>query len=313
MDSRDVKSVVIVGAGTMGHSIAQVFAQAGIEVGLVDINKEALERALRLIKSNLKTLADFGRVSSVEIPRILERIHPSTDLAVAAQETDFALEAVVEVPDVKREVFRQLDELCSKDTILASNTSTLDVFSIADIRQPSRLVVSHWFAPPHIIPLVEVVSGPKTSPEALTFTVNLMKRLGKRPVVMKQFIPSYIVNRVQGAISFIVMEMLANGEATPEDIDLAVKTSLGIRLPIVGAVQTLDFTGLDLIYDIQNSFGMAEGLIKERVEQGHLGVKTSKGIYDYGGRSEEEILQKRDELYLKMLNYLEDINAFDPV
>ncbi|MCD6570632.1 MAG: 3-hydroxyacyl-CoA dehydrogenase family protein [Deltaproteobacteria bacterium] len=313
MDSRDVKSVVIVGAGTMGHSIAQVFAQAGIDVGLVDINKGALERALRLIKSNLKTLADFGRISSVEIPKILERIHPSTDLAVAAQETDFALEAVVEVPDVKREVFRQLDELCSKDTILASNTSTLDVFSIADIRQPSRLVVSHWFAPPYIIPLVEVVPGPKTSSEVITFTANLMERLGKRPVIMKRFVPSFIVNRIQQAIIITVMEMLENGWATPEDIDLAVKTSLGVRLPIVGAVQTLDFTGLDLIYDIQNSVGMAVGLIKERVEQGHLGVKTSKGIYDYGGRSEEEILQKRDELYLKMLNYLEDINAFDPV
>jgi 3-hydroxybutyryl-CoA dehydrogenase len=140
-----------------------------------------------------------------------------------------------------------------------------------------------------------------------------MERIGKRPVVMKQFVRSFIVNRIQNNISFAVQEMLQNGWATPEEIDLAVKLSLGIRLPIVGVVQTMDFTGLDLIYQIMNNFGMENRLIEEKYRKGHLGAKTSKGIYDYGGRSEQEILKKRDELYFKMLDYLEQATSFEPV
>lgn len=313
MDPKDVKSAIVVGAGVMGHSIAQVLAQAGIEVGLVDLTEEALERAMKLIKSNLDILAEFNRVPSNEIPAILERIHPSTDLASAAQGVDFALEAVVEVADVKKKVFSQLDELCSEDIVLASNTSGLDIFSIAEVKNPERLVISHWFAPPHIIPLVEVVPGPQTSPEVVAFTAGLMERLGKRPVVMKEFVRSFIVNRIQNQIFLAVLEMLEKGWATPREIDTAVKTSLGIRLPIVGVVQTYDFTGLDLVLDVMKSYGVSHPLFEEKVEKGELGAKTSKGLYDYGGRSEEEILKKRDRLYLKMLDHLESIDAFKPI
>ncbi len=313
MDPKDVKSAVVVGAGVMGHSIAQVLAQAGIEVGLVDLTKEALERAINLIKSNLDILAEFNRLPNDEIPAILERIHPSTDLVSAAQGVDFALEVVVEVADVKKKVFSQLDEICSEDIVLASNTSGLDIFSIAEVKNPERLVISHWFAPPHIIPLVEVVPGPKTSPDVVAFTAGLMKRLGKKPVVMKEFVRSFIVNRIQNQISLAVLEMLEKGWATPQEIDMAVKNSLGIRLPIVGVVQTYDFTGLDLVLDIMKSYGVSHPLFEEKVKQGHLGAKTSKGLYDYGGRSEEEILKKRDRLYLRMLDYLEHISAFESV
>ena len=313
MDPKNVKSALVVGAGVMGHSIAQVFARAGIEVNLADLDGKILERAMNLVKSNLETLAEFGRVSGDEIPAILARIHPSTDLAAAAKGVDFALEAVAEVPDVKKKIFSQLEEFCPEDTVLASNTSTLDIFSIAEAKKPGRFVVAHWFAPPHIIPLVEVVPGPKTSPEVVTFTAKLMERLGKKTVVMKEFVPSFIVNRIQNYIGMAVFEILDNGWATPEEIDRAVKTSLGIRLPIVGVVQCLDFTGLDLLLDIMKSTGLEGPLIEEKVKQGHFGAKTSKGIYDYGGRSEVEILRKRDRLYLKTLDHLERIKAFDPV
>ncbi|MFB0561013.1 MAG: 3-hydroxyacyl-CoA dehydrogenase family protein [Candidatus Lokiarchaeia archaeon] len=313
MDPEDVKKAVVVGAGVMGHSIAQVFAQAGIEVGLVDLTVEALERAMNLIKSNLDILAEFNRVPRDQIPAILDRIHPTTDLVAAAQGVDFALEVVVEVADVKKKVFSQLDEICSENIVLASNTSGLDIFSIAEVKRPERLVISHWFAPPHIIPLVEVVPGPETSPEVVRFTAELMERLGKKPVVMREFVRSFIVNRIQNQIFLAILEMLEKGWATPQEIDLAVKTSLGIRLPIVGVVQTYDFTGLDLVLDIMKSYGVSHPLFEEMVEKGHLGAKTSRGLYDYGGRSEEEILKKRDRLYLKMLDYLESIRAFEPI
>ena len=243
----------------------------------------------------------------------MERIQTSTDLEAMAKGVDFALEAVVEVADVKKEIFSRLEDVCPDDTVIASNTSSLDIFSIVEVKNPKRLVGAHWFAPPHIIPLVEVAPGPETAPEVVEFTDGLMKRIGKETLVMKEFVPGFIVNRLQNAIAFPVLEMLAQGSASPEDIDRAVKLTLGIRLPIVGVVQTLDFSGLDLVHDIMKSVGMTHPVIDERVEQGHLGAKTGKGIYDYGGRSEAEILNKRDKLYLKMVDHLSKIKALDPV
>ncbi len=313
MDHNDVKRAVVVGAGVMGHSMAHVFARAGIEVKLVDLNETVLEHAMGLMKANLETLAEFKKISGDDIPEILARIHPSTDLAGGAEGVDFAVEAVAEVPEIKREVFSQLDHFLPPNAVIASNTSSLDIFSIAQITRPERLVVAHWFAPPHIIPLVEVVPGPETSQEVVEFAANLLKRLGKRTVIMKEFVPSFIVNRIQHNISKAVWEMLEKGWATPEEIDLAIKLTLGIRLPVVGVVQTADFTGLDLIYDIMRGGGSINPLVKEKVDAGHLGVKTSKGVYDYGGRSEAEILKKRDRQYLKLLDYLEEINAFERV
>jgi 3-hydroxybutyryl-CoA dehydrogenase len=282
-------------------------------VYLVDLDEKLLDRAMRLARSNLETLAEFGKVAPADIPSILGRIHPSTDLKQAAEGVQFAMETVSEKPEVKRIVFSQLDAFCPEDAVIASNTSSLDVFAFAQMNRPGRFVVAHWFAPPHIIPLVEVVPGPRTWPEAVSFTAGLMERIGKRPVVMKEFVQSFIVNRIQHSISRTVWEMLEKGWATPEEIDTAVKTSLGIRLPVVGVVQTVDFTGLDLIYDIMKEQGEVNPLVAEKVRRGELGAKTSKGVYDYGGRSEAEILRERDRRYLLMLEHLEKIGAFGRV
>jgi len=313
MNPQNVKRAAVIGAGLMGHSIAQVFAQSGILVNLVDLKNDLLARALELVKSNLQTLADYGRVNRQEIPAILDRVRPTTDLAAAVSEVDFIQEAVAEIPEVKKKVFAQLEAACREDVALASNTSGLDIFKIIEVKDPSRVVVAHWFAPPHIIPLVEVVPGPSTAPDVLRLAAGLMERIGKKPLVMKQFIRRFIVNRIQNAIVRAALEMVTNGWATPEQIDLAVKSSLGIRLPIVGVVQSLDFTGLNLIHDMTKGTAGENPLIEERVRQGYLGVSTSKGIYDYGGRTEQEILKKRDLRYLRMLDFLESLDAFKPV
>jgi 3-hydroxybutyryl-CoA dehydrogenase len=313
MDAEKVKRVAVIGAGTMGHSIAQVFAASGIEVNLADVKREILDHALRLMKGNLKTLVEYGKVKEREVPSILGRIHTTTDIQAAAQGTDFVLEAVVEIPEIKKTVFKLLDEACGEEAILASNTSGLEIFKVIEVRNPSRTVVTHWFAPPHIIPLVEVVPGPETSPSVVQFAAKLMERIGKKPIVMKQFVQRFIVNRIQNAIIFAALEMIMNNWATPEEIDRAIKTSLGIRLPIVGVVQSLDFTGLKLIDDIIKGLGMNVPLITEKVNRGDFGASTSRGLFDYGGRTEEEILRKRDTLYLRMLDFLESQKAFDPV
>ncbi len=313
MEAKDVKKCLVVGAGVMGHSIAQVFATAGIEVGLVDLNEKALDQAMKMISADLKTLSDFGRVDPAALPAIQKRIHPSTDIATSAADVDFALEAVVEVPEVKQKIFSDLDAYTPPRAVLASNTSGLEIFNFLQTKDPSRVVISHWFAPPHIIPLVEVVPGPQTAPGVVEFTASLMKRLGKRPVVMREFVRSFIVNRIQNYIFMAVMETLDKGWATPEEIDYAVKMSLGVRLPIVGVVQTYDFTGLDVVLDLIKSYGMSYPIIEKKVTEGNLGAKTGKGLFDYKGRTPEEIIRKRDELYIKMGDFLEELNGFGPV
>ena len=309
----EIKRVLVVGAGTMGHSIAQVYAQSGIEVDLVDLRQEILDSAIKKIKLNLNLLAEYGRVPQDEIPAIINRINTLTNLETAAKRADLIVEAVSENREIKRKVYSQLDEFCSEDTILASNTSELNIFNIVNIKNPERLIIQHWFRPPHIIPLVEIVAGRKTSPEIIDLSFNLLKKLGKTPIILKKFTNAFIVNKIQQAIYFAVFDLLVKGIATPEQIDLAVKTSFSLRLPIVGVVQNLDFVGLDVISDVLKNMGLELSLIKNNVEQGNFGVKTSKGIYDYNGRSEEEIIRKKDEKYLKILDFLEKINAFEPV
>ena len=313
ISTEQVKRVAIVGAGVMGHGIAQVFAAAGLDTTLVATREESLSRAMRLIEQNLEMLAEFGRAKKDDIPPTLERIHPTTDLAVAVKDADFVLETIPEVPEAKKEMFSRLEDLCPDDAILSSNTSSLNVFEIAEIMDPKRLVICHWWLPAHILPLVDVIPGPETSAEVVNQTAALVERVGKKPIVMKKYFNPAIINRIQTNIGMAVSSLLEEGVASPEDIDLAVKMSLGIRLPILGVVQTMDFTGLDTVYQIMQGYGMSNKIIEEKYNLGHLGAKTSKGIYDYGDRSEAEILAKRDRMYLKLLKQLEDMNAFDPV
>ena len=295
----------------MGHSIAQVYAQAGFEVDLVDTDQKKLDHALDLIKSNLAVLAEFNRVQNDEILPIIERIHPKTDLKEAAYEKMFVVEAVYENRDLKKHLFNQLSEFCPENAILASNTSNLDIFTITKgIKNVHRVIAHHWFAPPHIIPLVEVVPGRKTSKDIVEFSVNLLKRIGKEPIVIDKFIQGYIVNRIQNALYGAMYELLAKNIATPEQIDLAIRTTLGIRLPIIGIAQSQDFTGLDLVYDIMKSKGGVLPMIQEKVDSNQLGAKTGKGLYDYHGKSEEEILKKRDRLFLRQLEFLEKLTSF---
>jgi 3-hydroxybutyryl-CoA dehydrogenase len=312
-DAESVKKVLVVGSGLMGSSIAQVFAIAGIDVCLVDIEEKALTRALGLIEAGLQSLAEEGFLVQADIPSIISRVMLSTNLSQSAEDVDFVIEVVPEIPELKKKIFSQLSDLLPKQTIIASNTSALDIYSLSDLQAPERLVITHFFAPAYIIPLVEIVPGPKTSKETISFAAALMTRVGKSPVIMKRFGPGFIVNRLQKAIGEAALEMIEEGLAEPAEIDRAVKYSLGVRLPIVGVVQTFDFQGLDMLLMTMKNYGRVISFVEDKVNQGYLGAKTSKGIYDYQGRNEIEILKKRDVLYLKMLKHLQAIDAFKPV
>lgn len=313
MDPGEVRRAAVIGAGTMGHSIALVFAAAGVEVHLMDVSEDVLAGARQKMEKALETLAAARRVDGRRIEEILDSVRLSTDMEASIAEADFVVEAVPEVPEVKKEVFARLDRACRAEAVIASNTSGLDIFQFVETERPERLLIAHWFNPPHVIPLVEVVPGPGTSPEVVAFTASLMERLGKKPVVMKGFTRAFIVNKIQNMITLAVFDLLGSGLVSPEEIDRAVKYSLGIRLPIIGVVQSLDFTGLDLVVDLMKSYGLSNPLIEEKVAQGHLGVKSSRGLYDYDGRSEADVCRKRDKLFLRLLDFLEDIDAFEPL
>ena len=314
MQLNDIKKVLVVGAGTMGHAIAQVYAQNGFQVSLVDINEKILTHAIELIDMNLNILADFDRVNRDEIEAIKNRINTSTDLKKNAEIVDVVVEAIKEEPYAKLEVFKKLSNYCRADTILASNSSTLDIFKILkEISHPERIIAHHWFCPAHIIPSVEICPARKTSRETVNLSVELHRKLGKIPIVLEKVTPSYIVNKIQSAISGAMYELMMRNLATAEQIDLAIKTTLGIRLPIVGIVQMHDFTGLNLVEDIITAKGGSVPLVSEKVKRGELGAKTGKGHYDYEGQSEIEIVGKRDILFLKQLEFLEKNTEFKPI
>lgn len=308
-----VNKAVVVGAGVMGHSIAQVFAQNGVETRLVDLDQKRLDHAMELVKSNLETLAEFGTVPSGDIHAIIKRIHPTLDLAAGCKGVDLAVEAISEVVDAKKIIFSLLEKACPEQAILASNSSSLNIFDFVEINDAERLIGTHWFAPPHIIPLVEVVPGPKTSQETTETTGNFLRKIGKLPLVFKGLNGPSLVNRFQDLMTLPMWEALEKGWATPAEIDLAVKSVLAIRLPITGIVQRLDFTGLDLVLDIGKGFGVTNRIAEEMVKEGHLGAKSGKGFYDYSGRTEAETLKARDIKYLKMLECLEKMDAFKPI
>jgi 3-hydroxybutyryl-CoA dehydrogenase len=306
-----IKRVLVVGAGTMGHSLAMVFAQGGYDVDLVDVNPELLTKALSLIRSNLETLSQMNMITSHSIPKTLKRIHPSTSLDVAAK-ADFVIEAISENPKAKRKLFQSLDQICPSRTILASNTSYLNIFTLVKTKRPQKVLITHWWAPPHLIPLVDVVKGPQTSKETVETIRRLLVKLGKTPVVMKKFIPGYIVNRLQRAMAREIFHLLDHGYATAKDIDTAMKNSLGIRIPVVGVVQRYDFTGLDLALSFEKnpsihlvSRNITPKTLARLVKKGHLGVKSGKGFYDYPSKRMSDVLRDRDTKLIETLKFFQ--------
>ncbi len=313
MNPSDVKKIAVFGAGTMGPGVAQMFATAGYNVTMYSRKAETLDKAMATVRANFATIVKHGVLTQAAADEAVTRIKTTQSVEEAGTDADFVLETIAENKDAKARLYGELESICPERTIFASNTSSLNVFELLPAGLQSRSVCAHFFTPAHIIPLVEVVPGPETEQAAVDFTVQLMKACGKAPAVMKKFGPGFIVNRIQRAIGETCMDMIQEGLVEPEEIDAAIKNTLGIRLPIVGVMQTFDFQGLDMLLAYQKNVGKVYSFVEERVEKGAFGAKTSRGIYDYQGRSETEILEKRDELFLKMLDYLKEIGAFEPV
>ena len=311
------RKVVVVGAGVMGHGIAQTFAQGGFWVSLVDTTQEALDRGLKLMKSSLNTMAEEG-VLEDSMDAVLDLVTPTTSLEEGARDADIAVEAVFEDVAAKKEVFKQLDAYCPPKTLLASNTSFLNIFDFVETSRPDKVLITHWYAPPQLIPLVDVVGGPKTNRTILEFMVQILRKVGKRPVLMEKFISGYAVNRIQHALNREVNFLLDNDYVTPEQLDEAVQVGLAFRMMVVGVVARYDFGGISM--RTRHPPGFEEvpldyeyKKLQELIDKGHLGVKTGRGFYDYKGKSEEEIYRERDVRLIEMLRILKKLEARGPL
>lgn len=297
----ELKKAVVMGAGTMGPGIAQILAMAGCDVRLYDISREALDKAKSVLHASLETFAGEGLIGKDKIEPLFSRVSYSDALEDSVRDADLVVEAIVENKDVKAKVYKQLDAILRADAIIASNTSFLNIF---DIMPPSRLahtVIAHWYQPPQLIPLVEVVPHEKTLPEVLEAVMDLLKAGGKNPVAMKKFIQGYIVNRLQMCLNQEIFFLLDNGYCSPEDIDIAVKTSFIPRAMVLGIVKRIDFGGLNMTANNfkNKSYTMPEPVdmprtLAEHIEKGELGIRSGKGFYDYSGMDMNEVLAKRD-------------------
>ncbi len=315
----DIRKIGIVGAGTMGHGLAQTFAQAGYQVTLFSRTQKTLDRASALVSSSLDTMVEAGVLAEGQIQAIVRRIAYTTSLEEAVQEADMAIETVVEDREAKKEIFARLDAICPPRTLLVSNTTFLNIFDFVETSRPDKVLIAHWYAPPQIIPLVDVVKGPRTDEANIKLVVRVLKEMGKKPVVFKRPVAGYAVSRIQIAFQRELYYLLDNDYLSPEDLDAAVIWGLALRMMVVGAVQRIDFGGLDLSVRGLERASQSTPIdykpkkLLELARQGNLGVKAGKGFYDYRGRSEAEVCHDRDIRLLKLLKILRETDIAGPV
>ncbi|MGD9147360.1 MAG: 3-hydroxyacyl-CoA dehydrogenase family protein [Anaerolineae bacterium] len=305
--------LAVIGAGTMGHGIAQVFAQAGLQVTLTDSNPQVLGTAIQRIQANLETCLGRSSVNGDRAAPILQRITITSNLAEAVSQSNVIVEAVFESLDVKHKVLRQLEEHSPAGAIITSTTSSYRVRDMAlALRRPERFLVAHFWNPPYLIPVVEVMPGDRTSAQAVETTFTLLKDAGKVPALVKQDTAGFVGNRLQHALRREAIAIVAQGIASPEDVDLIARLSFGLRLPLVGPLETVDLGGLDLtqaiqaylLPDLDRSTG-PQPLIRDKVARGELGAKAGQGFYDWTPARIASVIQRRDEALLEMVNRLQ--------
>jgi 3-hydroxybutyryl-CoA dehydrogenase len=286
----DIKRVAIIGFGTMGSGIAQVVAQAGYEVIARDVADDLLKRGLDLIKSGpfgLEKAVERGKITREQAEAILSRIKVTTDLATAVKDVDFVIEAAFENLDLKKKIFREVDELAPPHAVIASNTSTLSITALASAtKRPEKVAGMHFFNPAQVMRLVEVVRGLQTSDETVEVVKGFAQKLGKTPIIVNKDVPGFVANRIGFAAILEAIRLYEEGVASAQDIDTAMK--LGYNWPM-GPLELADLIGLDVLLDANESI-YAETrdqkynppvILRQMVRAGWLGRKTKRGFYTY--------------------------------
>jgi enoyl-CoA hydratase/3-hydroxyacyl-CoA dehydrogenase len=285
MKVEDIKKIAVIGAGDMGHGIAEVALLGGYRVALSDISQEFAERGLNRIKESLIKLTEKGKVSEDSQRQMLGSIETFTSIADAVKDADFVIEAVPEVMSTKKDVFRELDSRTPGHAVLASNTSNMSITEIAGVtRRPEKVVGMHYFNPAVLMKLVEVIRGANTSDETMQLTCDLALKMNKVPVKVEKDSAGFIYNRINAPVQLFLNEIVARVLAEPEEIDAAVRKT---GMPM-GPYELMDYVGNDVVY--HESAYFAEKLspdytpakwLKEMVDAGRLGKKSGQGIFDW--------------------------------
>jgi len=307
----DIKKIGIAGGGTMGSGIAQIFAQNGYEVYVTDIAEKYLENTKRIILLNQKTLINEGLLTEDEAQESLKQISFSTDKKVFA-DADMIVEAIIEKMDIKQDYWKEVEGIAKDDCIFATNTSGLSINGICQkVENKGRFIGMHWWNPPHIIPLIELVKADDTTEETVQLLKELVAKIGKESVVVLKDVNGFIGNRIQFAVYREALKIVQDGIATVEDVDKAMKYGPGFRYPVLGPFETADLGGLDTFFYI-SSYLFNElsdekkptVLQQELMDNGNLGVKSGKGWYDYSDGKGEEAMARRDKNFFKMLKHI---------
>ena len=299
----DQGRMAVIGAGLMGHGIAQIFAGKGWQVSLTDVDEAILSKAIQGITANLTFLAQNGIGAVEDVEPALARIKTTLSLEEAAADEDFVIEAVAEWLDLKQDLFSKLDAMCPPRTILATNTSVMSITEIASkSTNRTRIVGTHFWNPPYLVPLVEVVPGNDTVPEAVDSTYDVLKKVGKHPVKVRRDVPGFVGNRLQHALWREAISIVDQGIADAATVDEVIKNSFGIRLPVLGPLETADMVGLDLTLQIHDYIlrhldrsTEPASVLKEKVKKGDLGFKTGKGFQEWGAQSMDECRRRLTE------------------
>lgn len=316
----DIRKIAVLGAGTMGPGIAQTYAMGGYDVTMWTRSESTREKAQAALRTQLETFAEEGEIPASEIETVLSRIHFALTVEEAVEGADFIQETIVENRDAKTALYEQLAACVPADVIIASNTSAMNIFEVVPEALLPQQIICHWYAPPQLIPLVEVVKSEQAPQEYADIAMEILKKCGKTAVLMKKFIRGYIVNRLQQCLNREVFYLLDNGYCDAEAIDLAAKASFIPRACVLGLVKRADFGGLDMTANNyrNRSYSMPEHgdemptSLAAHVDAGELGIKTGKGFYDYSDVDLDELKQKRDRQLFEVFR-LEKKFLNDPV
>ena len=311
-----IEKIAVIGAGIMGHGIAQVCAQAGKKVTLVDSVPEAIQSAPVRIENSVRMLCENGLLPAALTPVVMGNLTFTTRLEEGIESADVVFEVVTEKLDVKRLLFKELDARCGPTVIFASNTSSFPIHLLAECsKHPERVIGTHFFNPAQLVPLVEVITPETTSPAVLKTIMEFFSSAGKKPVHVRKDIPGFIANRLQMAIARECVSLVQKDVASPEEVDTVIKYSMALRMPFSGVLEQRDLNGLDthasaaeiLFPDLEDTKEILP-VLREKVARGEYGLKTGKGFYDWTKQNRAEVVKRKN---LQLVSLLKLLNA-DP-